>query len=137
MMASGHGVEEERRDDVTDTILLTFPATAAFRGVPGLVLGGVGSRLDLPFERTDDLQLAVLSMLDAAVGDQASVEIRADDDRVAVSVGPLRPDADGDSGLELVLARLTDGVEAGRRDEAVWLTVFVARASRPQDVPAA
>jgi hypothetical protein len=136
MMASGHGVEEIETG-VTDTILLTFPAEAAFRGVPGLVLGGVGSRLDLPFERTDDLQLAVLSMLEAAAGDQVSVEIRADDDRVAVSVGPLQPGSDGDSGLELVLGRLTDGFEAGRRDEDVWLTVFVARAPQPQDVPAA
>jgi hypothetical protein len=133
MIASGHEIQ----GDVTDTILLTFPATPAFRGVPGLVLGGVGTRLDLPFERTDDLQLAVLSMLEAAAGDEASVEIRADEERVSVSVGPLRAAADGDNGLELVLARLTDGFVAGRRDEAVWLTVFVTRAPRPQDVPAA
>jgi hypothetical protein len=97
----------------------------------------VGSRLDLPFERTDDLQLAVLSMLDAAEGSEASVEIRAGDDRVAVSVGPLRGDADGDSGLELVLTRLTDGVVAERRGDAVWLTVSVGRAPRPQDAPEA
>jgi hypothetical protein len=120
---------------VTDTILLTFPARAAFRGVSSLVLGGVGSRLDLPYERTDDLQLAVLSMLDAAAGEESSVEIRAEDERVAVSVGPLRPDADGDTGLALVLDRLTDGVEVDRRGNDVWLTVFLARAAKPQDVP--
>ena len=116
--------------------MLTFPVGAAFRGVPSLVLGGVGSRLDLPFERTDDLQLAVLSMLDAAASEDASVEIRAEDDQVAVSVGPLRPDADGDAGLDLVLRRLTDGVEADRRDQDVWLTVFLTRTAAPQDVPA-
>ena len=60
---------------MTDTILLTFPSKSSFRGVPSLVLGGVGSRLNLPFERMDDLQLAVLSMLDASSGDDASVEI--------------------------------------------------------------
>ena len=119
-------------EPMTDTILLTFPSKSTFRGVPSLVLSGVGSRLDLPFERTDDLQLAVLSMLDASSGNDASVEIEARDDRVTVSVGPLRPEAQADKGLDLVLRRLTDGVEAGRRGEDVWLTVFVAREDAPQ-----
>jgi hypothetical protein len=122
---------------MTDTILLTFPSRESFRGVPSLVLGGVGSRLDLPFERTDDLQLAVLSMLEASAGDETTLEIHAEDERVAVSVGPLRPDVDGDTGLALVLSRLTDGVEADRRGEDVWLTVFLARAPSPQTQPAA
>ena len=112
---------------MTDTIVLTFPSTAPFRGVPSLVLGGVGSRLDLPFERMDDLQLAVLSMLDASAGADASVEIEAEDAQVSVSVGPLRADAEVDEGLDLVLRRLTDGVESGRRGDEVWLTVFLAR----------
>ena len=118
---------------MTDTIHLTFPAKDSFRGVPSLVLGGVGSRLDIPFERMDDLQLAVLSMLDASVGEDASVEIEAEDERVAVSVGPLRSDAAEDNGLDLVLRRLTDGVASGRRGGDVWLTVHLtrSRASEP------
>lgn len=137
MMSASGRPTQDLLDDVTDTILLTFPTTTAYRGVPSLVLGGVGSRLDLPFERTDDLQLAVLSMLDAAAGDRASVEISAEQDRIVVAVGPLRPDAGSDRGLTLVLGRLTDGVEAGRRGEEVWLTVHLARAVQPQDQPAA
>lgn len=125
-MMSGRGVQDAGTPMI-DTILLTFPSKSAFRGVPSLVLSGLGSRLDLPFERMDDLQLAVLSMLDASSGNDASVEIEARDDRVAVSVGPLRAEADADEGLDLVLRRLTDGVEAGRRGGDVWLTVFVAR----------
>jgi hypothetical protein len=120
---------------VTDTISLSFPSRQSFRGIPSLVLGGVGSRIGLPYERMDDLQLAVLSMLDASAGDEATVEVQAEDARVAVSVGPLRPDADGDKGLALVLSRLTDGVEAGRRGEDVWMTVFLARI--PAGQPAA
>jgi hypothetical protein len=120
---------------MTDTIQLTFPTGASFRGVPSLVLGGVGSRLDLPFERMDDLQLAVLSMLEACAGHEATVEIEADDEQVAVSVGPLRDGADGDQGLALVLRRLTDGVDAGRRGEDVWLTVLLTRARRSHDQP--
>lgn len=120
---------------MTDTILLTFPSRPSFRGVPSLVLGGVGSRLDLPYERMDDLQLAVLSMLDATVGEDTSVEIAAHDDRVAVSVGPLRAEAEADQGLDLVLRRLTDGVDTSRRGDDVWLTVFLAREPAAKDEP--
>jgi len=127
---------EERDSHVNDTIVLTIPTSSPFRGVASLVLGGVGSRLDLPYERMDDLQLAVLSMLDASHGDEASVEIRAEDGRVAVSVGPLRADAETDDGLALVLSRLTDGVEATRRDDDSWLTVFLARDDGAAAAPA-
>jgi hypothetical protein len=135
MMPSSN-VDVDPEGDVTDTILLTFPSRQSFRGVPSLVLGGIGSRVGLPYERMDDLQLAVLSMLDASAGNEATVEIHAQDERVAVSVGPLRPDVDGDTGLGLVLSRLTDGVEAGRRGEDVWLTVFLARVPTSGPPPA-
>jgi hypothetical protein len=124
----GEPAIEETSSRVNDTILLTIPTASVYRGVASLVLGGVGSRLDLPYERMDDLQLAVLSMLDASNGEDASVEIRAEDGHVAVSVGPLRDGAEDDAGLTLVLMRLTDGIEAARRDDGSWLTVFVARA---------
>lgn len=119
---------EEVANDVNDTIVLTIPTDSAYRGVASLVLGGLGTRLDLPYERMDDLQLAVLSMLDASRDDDVSVEIHAEDGHVAVSVGPLRDGAADDDGLELVLTRLTDRIEVARRDDASWLTVFMARA---------
>lgn len=121
----------------TDTILLTFPSRASYRGIPTLVLSGIGSRLELPFERMDDLQLAVLSMLDASAGADTSVEIQAQSDRVAVSVGPLRAEAGDDRGLGLVLERLTDGVEPARRNDGAWLTVFLERSpAGSPDAPA-
>ena len=54
--------------DVSDRIVLTVPAGARFRSVATLVLGGIGGRADLPYERMDDLQLAVLSILDSTDG---------------------------------------------------------------------
>lgn len=119
---------EEADNHMNDTIVLTIPTDSAYRGVASLVLGGLGSRLELPYERMDDLQLAVLSMLDSSRDDDASVEIHAEDGHVAVSVGPLRDGAEDDDGLGLVLRRLTDRFEASRRDDASWLTVFMARA---------
>ena len=118
---------EEADSDVRDTIVLTIPTDSAYRGVASLVLGGLGSRLELPYERMDDLQLAVLSMLDASRDGDASVEIHAEDGHLAVSVGPLRDGSEDDAGLEYVLTRLTDRIEAVRRDDSSWLTVFMTR----------
>lgn len=119
---------DERSDSPgSDTITLTIPTSSGFRGVATLVLGGVGSRFDLPYERMDDLQLAVLSMLDAAKGTEASIEMHAQDGRIGVSVGPLRDGAETDDGLTRVLTRLTDEVEPARRGSDSWLTVFVER----------
>ena len=67
--------------DVSDRIVLTVPAGARFRSVATLVLGGIGGRADLPYERMDDLQLAVLSILDSTDGDAVTLEVESDDER--------------------------------------------------------
>jgi len=114
-----------------DRILLTIPSDARFRSVATLVLGGIGSRADLPFERTDDLQLAVLSALDASAESDVTVEIdAASDGRLAVSVGPVRDGSGEDAGLLRVLSPLVDTVAAERRDGVEWLTLVVL-ASKP------
>ena len=58
---------EEADNHVKDTIVLTIPTDSAYRGVASLVLGGIGTRLDLPYERMDDLQLAFDANHDAVV----------------------------------------------------------------------
>jgi hypothetical protein len=132
MLAPNCG-EEIVDGHVNDKIVLTIPTASAYRGVASLVVGGVGSRLELPYERVDDLQLAVLSLLDASDGDEASVEIDAEDEQVAVSVGPLRDGADSDDGLALVLRRLSDGVQTQPRNGKPWLTVVLARAAAERE----
>ena len=117
---------------MTEKIVLTIPSERRFRGVATLVLGGVGSRLNLPYERMDDLQLALLSILDAAGGNEVSIEVEAEDRHVAVSVGPLVQGSGDDDGLDRVLSKLVDGVERGRRDSgAEWLTLMLARDASP------
>ena len=74
-------VDHERPDH------LTLPTDTRFRGVATLVLGGVGTRLNLPYERVDDLQLAVLSLLEASGGDRVTVEVAAEPEKILVSVG--------------------------------------------------
>lgn len=110
-----------------DRIVLTIPAEPRYRSVATLVIGGIGSRADLPYERTDDLQLAVLSALDAGSSDELTIEVEAGDGRLDISVGPVRDGSGEDPGLVRVLSRLVDEVTTQRRDGAEWLELVVSQ----------
>ena len=114
---------------VTDRIVLALPTEARFRSVATLVLGGIGSRADLPYERMDDLQLAVLSALDAADQAEVTLEVDADENGVSLALGPVRDGSGDDEGLGLVLSRLVDDVTHERRDGAEWLSLRLFRAA--------
>ena len=109
-----------------DTIVLTIPADARYREVATLVLGGIGSRHDLPYERMDDLQLALLSVLEASDGADVSIEVEARDGSLEIAVGPLARGTRDDRGLDLVLSRLVDDSAPQDRDGAEWLTLSVS-----------
>jgi hypothetical protein len=111
---------------MTDTILLTIPTASTYRGVATLVLGGIGSRLDLPYERVDDLQLALLSVLDAGQDGEVSVEVTTDGESMAVAVGPLVDGSAANDGLARVLGKLVDAVEPLDRDGDQWLSLRIA-----------
>ena len=49
--------------ETIDRVVVEFPATAGYRGVGRLVLGGLSSRFDLPVDRVDDLLLALESLI--------------------------------------------------------------------------
>ena len=124
-----HGQSIRDRDPMTeanDTIVLTIPADARYREVATLVLGGIGSRLDLPYERMDDLQLALLSVLEATDGADVSIEVEARDGSLEIAVGPLVAGTRDDRGLDLVLSRLVDDSAPQDRDGAEWLTLSVS-----------
>jgi hypothetical protein len=98
-----------------------------FTGVATLVLGGIGSRLDLSYEQMDDLQLAVLSVLEARGADEVTVEVEAAQERVSVSVGPLVEGSGSDGGLARVLDPLVDSVQPVRREGREWLMLQLER----------
>ncbi|CAN5819403.1 MAG: hypothetical protein H0W35_02505 [Actinobacteria bacterium] len=113
---------------MSDLISLTIPAQAHYTGVASLVLGGIGSRLDLSYERMDDLQLAVLSVLEAVgAEDEVTVEVTAEDERVSVSLGPLASGSGSDEGLARVLDPLVDSFESVQRDRREWLELQLSR----------
>ena len=115
-----------------DRIVLTIPSDPRFRNVATLVLGGIGSRAELPYERTDDLQLAVLSALDASSSDDVTVEVDTDDGRLEVALGPVREGSGGDPALARVLSRLVDEVSSQHRDGGEWLTLVLQARAREQ-----
>jgi hypothetical protein len=112
---------------MTDRIVLTMPTDAPLRSVATLVLGGVGSRLDLPFERTDDLQLAVLSAFEATDGGDVTLEVDADESGLRLAIGPVRAGSGEDESLMRVLSRLVDEVGQERRDGEEWLSLRISR----------
>ncbi len=126
-----HGRECRRRcsvqADMTDRISLTVPSRTSYAGVATLVLGGIGSRLELSYERMDDLQLAVLSVLEARGDEEVTVEVEAAEERVSVSVGPLVEGSGSDQALARVLDPLVDSVEPVRRDGREWLMLQLER----------
>jgi hypothetical protein len=113
---------------VSDRIVLTIPSHGRLRGVATLVLGGLGGRLDLPYERMDDLQLAVLSALDAAGRDgDVSLEVDAAEDELMLAIGPVRAGASRDTALSRVLTPLVDELGYESRGGSEWLTLRLTR----------
>jgi hypothetical protein len=113
-----------------DTIVLTVPAERRFLGVVNLVLGGLGSRLDLPFERIDDLQLAVDSVLaqgDPMVSGTLTIEVDVEESRLAVRVGPLVDGGASDDGLKRVLGTLVSSAWPLDRHGREWIELDVER----------
>jgi len=114
---------------MSDTVVLELPTREQLRSVATLVLGGMGSRLELPYARVDDLQLAALSVLSAASGDTVTLELSAEDEALSVGIGPLATGTGADRGLRRVLDRLVDVVEPAERGGREWLTLTLARSA--------
>ena len=99
-----------------DAITLTVPRERSFYRVAHLVLGGLAVRLDLTFETLEDLQLALVGLLepDAARGD-VTLTVRVEDGQIRTTVGPfdgerLERALAGENGERLDLRRILDTV---------------------------
>jgi hypothetical protein len=112
-----------------ESIELTLPAGREWHPVARLVLGGIGDRLNLPFEDLDDLQLAVERLLvEAASQDTVRVRVDVAGEGVRVGVGPLEestladalqgPDArPGELTLRRILQTVVDSFGVEELDE--------------------
>jgi len=112
---------------VTDVVSISVPAAPGWTGVVELVLAGLGARLDLPYDRIDELQLATTAVLEDAVGPDVRVDASARADGVDIRVGPLGAAA-ADPARRRVLDALADKVtvEPGE-DGDTWAVLTFAR----------
>jgi hypothetical protein len=115
-----------------DEIVLTIPRERPYYGVAHLVLGGLGSRLNLTLEHLEDLQLGLDSLLAQHHEDQdVTLRIRVRADAIEAEIGPFPPALAGALeeesgnwvGLRRILDAVSDAVELGERDGAAWVTL--------------
>jgi hypothetical protein len=131
---------------VTQAIELRIPNERPYHGVARLVVGGLAARHELSYEALEDLQLALVTVLEGEqypAGDEVGVELRVLDDSIELVIGPLKGEvvraALESSSEELGLGRLLGtlvedaGVEA--REDGDWLRL-VKRAAGIKPVAA-
>jgi hypothetical protein len=118
---------------VTQAIRLRIPNERPFHGVARLVVGGLAARHNLSYEALEDLQLALVTVLEDdgyAAADEIRVELAVSDDAIAMAIGPLKGDAvradleqssDGELGLGRLLATLVEDAEVEAREDGDWL----------------
>jgi hypothetical protein len=117
---------------VTQAIELRIPNERPFHGVARLVVGGLAARHDLSYEALEDLQLALVTVLEGEqylARDEVSVELRVSDDSIELVIGPLKGDvvrADLESsgeelGLGRLLATLVEDASVDVREDGDWL----------------
>jgi hypothetical protein len=118
---------------VTSPIELRIPNTRPYHGVARLVVGGLAARLNLSYEVLEDLQLALVSVLEGdayAVGPEVGVELDVTEDLITMSIGPLEAGAlktgleasDGEElGLGRLLGTLVEDVQVDEREDGAWL----------------
>jgi hypothetical protein len=112
---------------MTNTITLTVPAGLRGAGVVALVLGGLGSRLDLPVDRIDELALAVATVAPSIDGDAFELEADVLDDRLVVRVGPLESGTESDASMRRVVDALVDSAAGIRQADREWLQLELFR----------
>ncbi|HKO73740.1 MAG TPA: hypothetical protein VJU01_00345 [Gaiellaceae bacterium] len=118
---------------MTQAIELRIPNERPFHGVARLVVGGLAARHNLSYEALEDVQLALLTVLEGdgyAAADEIRVELRLEDDAIAIAIGPVYGDAvrrdleesaGGDLGLGRLLGTLVEDAGVEAREDGDWL----------------
>ena len=116
-----------------DAISLSIPHSEPFHGVARLVVGGLAARLDLSYEDLEDLQLALVSVLERdgyAAGPEITVRLVVGEGTVGIAIGPLDAAAlsadlerQSEEGVPMrrLLETLVEEVSLEERDGAHWL----------------
>jgi hypothetical protein len=118
---------------VTQAIELRIPNERPFHGVARLVVGGLAARHNLSYEALEDVQLALVTVLEGdgyAAADEIRVELQLEDDSIEIAIGPVYGDAvrrdleesaGGDLGLGRLLGTLVEDAGVEAREDGDWL----------------
>jgi hypothetical protein len=114
---------------MTDAVVLTLPNEPRFLVLVRLALSGLASQHDLPYDRMDDLQLAVEAVLaeERAEGLETTLRIEPIEEGVGVSIRvgdghEIAAAGDGGAPLERMLSLLVDSVTTTDGDDGGrWL----------------
>ena len=125
-----------------DEISLTLPADDAFHRVAHLVLGGLAVRLDLTYERLEDLELAVDALLERqADGQDVTLVVRVLDGALQTSIGPLHAvreelEHGRDNAIDLrrILGTVCDEIDIVERNGGQWVEL-TQHLEKLRDVP--
>ena len=118
---------------MTQAIELRIPNERPYHGVARLVVGGLAARHNLSYEALEDLQLALITVLEGdgyPAGEEICVELEVSDEAIAMAVGPLNGDAiraglerssADELGLGRLLASLVEDTAVEAREDGDWL----------------
>ena len=118
---------------MTPAIELRIPNERPFHGVARLVVGGLAARHNLSYEALEDLQLALVTVLEGDAYSTAAeirVELEVTAEAVAMAIGPLNGDAvradlqnssEGELGLGRLLGTLVEDAGVEAREDGDWL----------------
>jgi hypothetical protein len=110
-----------------DRVVVEFPATAGYRGVGRLVLGGLSSRLELPVDRVEELLLALESLITQELAaDTVTMEAFAATSGLRARVGPFASSQTADEGVVRVLKPLVDEVSEQDGPGGYWVELGVS-----------
>lgn len=118
---------------MTQAIELRIPNERPFHGVARLVVGGLAARHNLSYEALEDLQLALVTILESdgyAAAGEIRVEVEVTDEAITMAIGPLNGDtlradlqqsSEGDLGLGRLLGTLVEDATVDAREDGDWL----------------
>lgn len=110
-----------------DRVVVEFPASAGYRGVARLVLGGLSARLELPVDRVEELLLALESLITQELaGDTVTMETAAGGAALRTRVGPFASSQLADESVARVLRPLVDGVSEQDGPGGYWVELAVS-----------
>ena len=113
--------------DPDERVIVEFPATAGYRGVGRLVLGGLSARFELPVDRVEDLLLALDSLMSQELAaDLVTMEAIAAPEGLRARVGPFVRSQLEDAAVARVLNPLVDEVTEQDTTDGFWVELGVS-----------